>query len=170
MKRLREFPVHPLGVPHALFEKVIGFIRVKPGIGSQEVEKIIKTAIKACLINYVVHFSPYSLHFIQTNLVNFLCTHRQGGMVFNQVIVVLFTIGQINTAESTSTLDKSGAGPALNLRVDSGTPLKVDSQTKVANLNADKLDNLDSSALGVQLLSSTNFITSTICGQPNTWN
>lgn len=48
---------------------------------------------------------------------------------------------------SISTLVKSGAGPALNLRVDSGPPLRVNSTAKVANLNADRLDGQDASSL-----------------------
>ena len=52
-------------------------------------------------------------------------------------------IGRLNEAASTSTLDKSRAGPALNLRVDSGAPLKVNSSSKVANLNADRVDGRD---------------------------
>ena len=54
-----------------------------------------------------------------------------------------FKIGRLNEAASTSTLDKSRAGPALNLRVDSGAPLKVNSSSKVANLNADRVDGRD---------------------------
>ncbi len=60
-----------------------------------------------------------------------------------------FKIGFPNIAQSTSTLDKSGAGPALDLQVDSGPALKVNSAARVAKLNADRLDNLDSTALGV---------------------
>ena len=54
-----------------------------------------------------------------------------------------FKIGRVNEAASISTLDKSGVGPALNLRVDSGPPLRVDSETKVAKLNADTVDGRD---------------------------
>ena len=60
----------------------------------------------------------------------------------------VFRIGQSNFASAVSVLDKSGAGPALSLLVDSGPPLAVNSQGKVANLNADKLDGLDSAQLG----------------------
>ncbi len=56
----------------------------------------------------------------------------------------LFKVGRINVAESVSKLIKSGAGPALELQVDSGPALKVNSGAKVAKLNADKLDGLDS--------------------------
>jgi hypothetical protein len=58
-----------------------------------------------------------------------------------------FKVGKSNLASAVSTLTKSGAGPALRLNVDSGPPLAVNSNGKVANLNADKLDGLDSSAL-----------------------
>jgi hypothetical protein len=51
-----------------------------------------------------------------------------------------FKVGKSNTATKVSKLIKSGVGPALELRVDSGAPLKVNSETKVTNLNADKLD------------------------------
>jgi hypothetical protein len=51
-----------------------------------------------------------------------------------------FKIGRSNLADSASRLIKSGAGPALDLRVDSGPPLAVNQQTKVTNLNADRLD------------------------------
>ena len=59
----------------------------------------------------------------------------------------VFRIGQSNFASAVSVLNKSGAGPALRLLVDSGPPLAVNSQGKVANLNADKLDGTDSSGL-----------------------
>jgi hypothetical protein len=52
-----------------------------------------------------------------------------------------------NFASSVSVLDKSGAGPALRLRVGHGAPLAVNSSNKVADLNADRVDGLDSSAL-----------------------
>lgn len=55
-----------------------------------------------------------------------------------------FKVGKANVASAVSTLTKSGAGPALKLQVGSGPPLAVNSATRVANLNADKLDNLDS--------------------------
>jgi hypothetical protein len=48
-----------------------------------------------------------------------------------------------NLASAMSTLDKSGAGPALRLLVDSGPPLAVNSSTRVANLNADQIDGKD---------------------------
>src|SRR5215207_6602318 len=59
-----------------------------------------------------------------------------------------FKVGKSNFASAVSVLDKSGAGPALKLLVDSGAPLAVNSSTKVANLNADKVDGLDASQLG----------------------
>ncbi len=52
----------------------------------------------------------------------------------------LFHLGHNNNASNPSTLTKSGAGPALSLRVGSGAPLAVNSGVKVANLNADKVD------------------------------
>lgn len=61
-----------------------------------------------------------------------------------------FILGKKNSATKVSTLVKKGAGPALKLMVGSGAPLAVNSAVKVANLNADRLDGLDSTAfLGV---------------------
>jgi hypothetical protein len=60
-----------------------------------------------------------------------------------------FKVGRTNLASAVSVLDKSGAGPALRLLVDSGAPLAVNSSSKVANLNADRLDGKDSSQIGV---------------------
>jgi len=54
-----------------------------------------------------------------------------------------FKVGRANLASAVSVLTKSGAGPALSLRVDSGPALKVNSAAKVTNLNADKLDGKD---------------------------
>ena len=61
----------------------------------------------------------------------------------------VFRIGQSNFASAVSVLDKSGAGPALRLLVDSGPPLAVNSQGKVANLNADRLDGKHATQIGV---------------------
>ena len=58
-----------------------------------------------------------------------------------------FKVGRSNFASAVSVLDKSGTGPALLLRVDSGAPLAVNSSTKVSNLNADLIDGKNSSAL-----------------------
>ncbi len=58
-----------------------------------------------------------------------------------------FKVGRANVASAVSTLTKSGAGPALSLKVDRGAPLAVNSGTRVANLNADKVDGLDSARL-----------------------
>ncbi len=58
-----------------------------------------------------------------------------------------FKLGRANVASAVSTLTKSGAGPALDLRVDRGPALKVNTAAKVPNLNADKIDGLDSSDL-----------------------
>jgi len=54
----------------------------------------------------------------------------------------LFHLGHNNNASNPSTLTKSGAGPALSLRVGGGAPLAVNSGAKVANLNADMVDGL----------------------------
>lgn len=73
-----------------------------------------------------------------------------------------FILGQSNSASSTTALSSGTTGPAfratntntaagataLGLNVPSGrTPFTVNSGTKVANLNADKLDGLDSTQL-----------------------
>ncbi len=58
-----------------------------------------------------------------------------------------FKIGRTNLADSVSKLTKRGAGPALDLRVDSGAPLAVNRQAKVDNLNADKLEGKYASSL-----------------------
>src|ERR687893_2635993 len=50
-----------------------------------------------------------------------------------------FKVGKANLASAVSTLTKSGAGPALSLKVGSGAPLAVNSTTKIAKLNADRL-------------------------------
>ena len=60
-----------------------------------------------------------------------------------------FKVGRTNFASAVSTLDKSGAGPALRLLVESGPPLAVNSSTKVAKLNADRLDGKHSTQIGV---------------------
>lgn len=57
-----------------------------------------------------------------------------------------FILGQSNTAGATSTLtNKNGTALALNSRAGTA-PLKVNSGTKVARLNADSLDGKDSAA------------------------
>ena len=57
-----------------------------------------------------------------------------------------FILGKENTAGQVSKLINSGAGAALRLEVQDGQPpLRVNSSTKVLNLNADLLDGLDSS-------------------------
>ncbi|MGH3088648.1 MAG: hypothetical protein ACRDSJ_15190 [Rubrobacteraceae bacterium] len=55
-----------------------------------------------------------------------------------------FLLGKSNVATKVSKLVKDGVGPALDLRVDSGAPLAVNSAEKVENLNADTLDGTDS--------------------------
>lgn len=51
-----------------------------------------------------------------------------------------FRLGRPNTASNVTKLIKSGAGPALDLSVDRGAPLKVDSDERVTDLNADEVD------------------------------
>ena len=60
-----------------------------------------------------------------------------------------FHLGHKNVTSKVSKLIKRGAGPALDLRVGSGPPMKVNSSEKVANLNADKLDGKDATQIGV---------------------
>ena len=72
----------------------------------------------------------------------------------------IFRLGATNTASGVSSLvgnvaqdamllvQNSGGGPALDLRVKQGqAPMKVNSEAKVADLNADKVDGLDSEQL-----------------------
>jgi hypothetical protein len=54
--------------------------------------------------------------------------------------------GRPNTATQPTVLDKAGAGPALNLQVDSGAALAVNTEGLVTNLNADKLDGMGEEA------------------------
>jgi hypothetical protein len=57
----------------------------------------------------------------------------------------LFHLGHNNASKTVSTLIKQGPGPALRLLVRSGQPpMAVNSQVKVSNLNADRLDGRDS--------------------------
>ena len=58
-----------------------------------------------------------------------------------------FKVGRHNVASAISTLTKRGDGPALRLMVGSGPPLTVNSNTRVNNLNADKVDGQDARAL-----------------------
>ena len=60
-----------------------------------------------------------------------------------------FKVGRTNLASAVSVLNKSGAGPALSLKVDRGAPLAVNSSTKVSKLNADTLDGKNSSDIGI---------------------
>jgi hypothetical protein len=56
-------------------------------------------------------------------------------------------LGHKNTATKTTTL-KNSKGTALSLKSKAGTaPFKISNSTKIANLNADLVDGLDSSAL-----------------------
>jgi hypothetical protein len=59
-----------------------------------------------------------------------------------------FILGKKNTANNVSTLKRTTAGPALKLKTatSGSAPLAVTGTGKVANLNVDKLDDLDSSA------------------------
>jgi hypothetical protein len=57
-----------------------------------------------------------------------------------------FILGKSNVASTTTTLTHSSGGVPLSLQTRSGrAPLKVNSSTKVTNLNVDKLDGIDSS-------------------------
>jgi hypothetical protein len=59
-----------------------------------------------------------------------------------------FILGKAaNKASRVTGLVKSGAGPALSLKVGSGPPLAVNSSAQVTNLNADMIDGLDSTDL-----------------------
>ena len=59
-----------------------------------------------------------------------------------------FLLGKRNVADTVSKLINKGSGPALNLVTQSGQPpMKVNSQAKVDNLNADQVDGLDSTEL-----------------------
>lgn len=60
-----------------------------------------------------------------------------------------FILGKSNSATSTTVLTNT-RGTALQLNSKAGTPaLKVSNATKVPNLNADRLDGLDSAALAL---------------------
>jgi hypothetical protein len=60
-----------------------------------------------------------------------------------------FVLGQLNKANRATALKRTTSGPALTLSTTSSTaaPLAVNGGGKVANLNADRIDGLDSSAL-----------------------
>ena len=58
-----------------------------------------------------------------------------------------FLLGKKNVATAVSTLVKKGAEPARTLKVASGPPLAVNSSETVTNLNADKLDGQDVTAI-----------------------
>jgi hypothetical protein len=60
-----------------------------------------------------------------------------------------FILGHTNKANKVSTLKRTTSGAALNLvtKSSSNAPMTVNGNGKVAHLNADKLDGLDSSAL-----------------------
>lgn len=60
-----------------------------------------------------------------------------------------FILGQLNKANKQTTLKRTTSGPVLGLTTASASnaPLNTNGRGKVTNLNADKLDGLDSSAL-----------------------
>lgn len=60
-----------------------------------------------------------------------------------------FLLGQLNNANRATVLKRTTSGPALTLttRSSADTPLTVNGRGKVTNLNADRIDGLDSSAL-----------------------
>lgn len=59
-----------------------------------------------------------------------------------------FVLGQLNKANRTTALQRTTSGPALTLTTSSAAaPLTVNGRGRVANLNADRIDGLDSSAL-----------------------
>jgi hypothetical protein len=60
-----------------------------------------------------------------------------------------FILGKVNKANTVSTLKRTTNGPALNLTTKSSAsaPLSTNATGKVGNLNADRLDGYDSSAL-----------------------
>jgi len=60
-----------------------------------------------------------------------------------------FLIGKINSGTKITTLKRTTAGTALKIQTKSATnsPLQVNGSGKVANLNADKVDGLDSSTM-----------------------
>jgi hypothetical protein len=60
-----------------------------------------------------------------------------------------FVLGQLNKANRTTALKRTTLGPALSLTTTSSAaaPLAVNGRGRVANLNADRIDGLDSSAL-----------------------
>lgn len=51
-----------------------------------------------------------------------------------------FRLGRSNTAGNVTKLIKNGAGPALDISVDRGAPLEVDSDERVDRLNVDRVD------------------------------
>ncbi|MET3961747.1 hypothetical protein ABIE44_001681 [Marmoricola sp. OAE513] len=65
-----------------------------------------------------------------------------------------FLLGKTNKTSKVSTLSRTAPGPALSLKTKkvSDAPLAVNGSGKVTNLNADKIDGIDSSALGTRAL------------------
>ena len=76
------------------------------------------------------------------------------GLVGNSVSIAAtghgFTLGTANTAAKQTTISRTTNGPVLNLRTKSATaaPFTVNGRGRVANLNADTVDGLDSSEFG----------------------
>jgi len=60
-----------------------------------------------------------------------------------------FILGKMNKASQASVLKRTTSGPALQLSTtpSGGAPMAVNGKGKVANLNADRVDGFDSSAL-----------------------
>lgn len=77
-----------------------------------------------------------------------------------------FILGKSNIATKVSKLAKSGVGPALDLRVDSGPPLAVNSDERVANLNADEVDGKSAGEIGVNGLERVEFLSATNSESP----
>ncbi|MFI5043045.1 MAG: hypothetical protein ACHQNA_14570 [Acidimicrobiales bacterium] len=88
------------------------------------------------------------------------------GAIAGTGIGAIFNLGKTNTVNHVTVLKgtmstrllqitNTGAGPALSLNVKAGTaPMQVSSDTKVAHLNADKLDGVDATGF-VQTNAST---------------
>jgi hypothetical protein len=82
-----------------------------------------------------------------------------------------FILGKKNTANKITTLKRTTAGSALKLKTTSSSaaPLSVNGSGKVTNLNADKLDGLDSSQLTTTTTVLNNTDTTTNLGNLHEW-
>ena len=58
--------------------------------------------------------------------------------------------GRTNTETQPTVLDKAGTGPALDLQVDNGPALQVNTKAMVPNLNADLLDGQEADAFATK--------------------